>query len=146
VTSPPPSSVAPGGGFSVVVAVEDPLGNVVQTFTGPISVSLGNNPSNATLGGTTTVVVGNSSGVASFTGLTLNQAGSGYTLAATSGTLATTTTSAFAVKAAPATQLVVSTAPPSSATAGTGFGLTVQAQDANGNVDTSYTGNVTLAL
>ena len=47
--------------------------------------------------------------------------------------------------AGPATQLVV-TSQPSSVAAGVGFGFTLAAEDAQGNVATSYTGNVTVAL
>ena len=48
--------------------------------------------------------------------------------------------------AATATQLVVTTQPPASVTAGSGFGLVVTAEDAFGNVDPTFTGSVTLAL
>jgi hypothetical protein len=49
------------------------------------------------------------------------------------------------VAAAPATQLAVTSQPPG-VTAGAGFSVTVAAQDANGNVDHTYNGSVTLAL
>jgi streptogramin lyase len=42
--------------------------------------------------------------------------------------------------------LVVTAQPPASVTAGSGFGLTVQARDASGNLITSFNGTVTLAL
>jgi streptogramin lyase len=42
--------------------------------------------------------------------------------------------------------LVVTVQPPASVTAGSGFGLTVQAQDSSGNLITSFNGTVTLAL
>jgi hypothetical protein len=45
-----------------------------------------------------------------------------------------------------ASQLVVSAQPPSNVTAGSGFGLTIKVEDANGQVDTSFTGSVTVAL
>ncbi len=44
-----------------------------------------------------------------------------------------------------ATQLVVTAQPPGSVTAGRGFTVTIQAEDANGNVDSGFTSNVTLA-
>jgi DNA-binding beta-propeller fold protein YncE len=50
------------------------------------------------------------------------------------------------VVAGAATQLVVTVQPPGTVTPGVAFGLTVSAEDANGNVDTSFTGNVALAL
>ena len=42
--------------------------------------------------------------------------------------------------------LVVTQQPPASVTAGSGFGLTVQAQDSSGNLITSFNGTVTVAL
>ena len=42
--------------------------------------------------------------------------------------------------------LVVTAQPPASVTAGTGFGLTVTAEDNSGNVDTSFNGTVTVAM
>jgi len=59
----------------------------------PISIALGNNPSGATLGGTTTVSAAN--GVATFRYLTLNKPGNGYTLAASSPGLTSATSNAF---------------------------------------------------
>ena len=44
------------------------------------------------------------------------------------------------------TSLVVTAQPPGSVTAGSGFGLTVTAEDSSGNVDTSFNGTVTVAL
>src|SRR5262249_19231676 len=42
--------------------------------------------------------------------------------------------------------LVVTTQPPASVTAGNSFGLSVQARDSSGNLITSFNGTVTLAL
>src|SRR5262249_34231254 len=50
------------------------------------------------------------------------------------------------VTAAAATQLVVTTQPPASVTAGSDFGLAAAAEDAQGNVVTTFAGSVTLAL
>ena len=44
------------------------------------------------------------------------------------------------------TFLDVTTQPPASVTAGSGFGLSVTAEDSSGAVDTSFTGTVTVAL
>ena len=46
----------------------------------------------------------------------------------------------------PATQLVLTTPPPSELTAGTGFGLIVDAEDDQGQIDTNYNSMVTVAL
>jgi streptogramin lyase len=45
-----------------------------------------------------------------------------------------------------ADHFVVTQQPPTSVTAGTGFGLTVEAEDRSGNVDSSFDGTVTVAL
>ena len=50
----------------------------MTTASGTVSVAFANNPTGATLGGTTGVIA--SQGVASFTNLTINKTGSGYTL------------------------------------------------------------------
>ena len=42
--------------------------------------------------------------------------------------------------------MVVTAPPPTSVTAGTGFGFQVEAQDANGDLDTQFNGPVTLVL
>ncbi len=68
VTTPPPSIVAAGAPFGIVVEAEDAFGNLVISFDGPVSLVT----TGGTLGGTTTLAaVG---GVAIFSGLTLGQA------------------------------------------------------------------------
>jgi hypothetical protein len=91
VTMPPPASVAAGRPFSLIIAAEDPFGNVDPRFTGAVTVTLETNVGGATLGGTVTVATVH--GVAIFTDLTLNRGGNGYALAATSTGLAPATTS-----------------------------------------------------
>lgn len=77
---------------AVQVAVEDTFGIVDTTVTGGVTVSLGTNPTGATLSGTTTVSF--VSGVSTFSDLTVNLAGTGYTLrASSSGFTAVTSTS-----------------------------------------------------
>jgi hypothetical protein len=144
VTTPPPGSVPEGTGFGLVVTAEDGNGNTATGFSGNVTLSLGNNPGGAVLGGVSSVTA--AGGVASFTGLTLNALGAGYTLKAASTGLTPATTSAITVTAATATHLVITTQPPASVTAGTGFGLTVAAEDGFGNVDPSFNSNIMLAL
>jgi uncharacterized repeat protein (TIGR01451 family) len=144
VTSPPPGSVTAGAPFGLTVSAEDSFGNIDKTFAGSIALALANNPAGATLHGQATLTA--SSGVATFANLTLDNAASGATLKATSTSVTSTTSGAIAVTAAPATQLVVTTQPNSSVTAGLGFGLAVSAEDSFGNVDPSFTSAVTLAL
>ena len=134
VTTEPPSSVTAGGGFGLKVSVEDPYGNVVTGYAGSVIIALSSNPGGSTLGGTLTETA--ASGVATFSGLTLNKVGTGYTLKVSSGSLTTATTSGIAVTPAAASHLVVTTEPPSSVTAGSGFGLKVTAEDPYGNVAT----------
>ncbi len=144
VTTQPPSSVTASYTFGLVVSAEDPFDNVNPTFSGGVSVALSNNPGGATLGGTLTATA--RSGVATFSDLTLNQAGTGYTLQVSSNGLTAATTSAFNVTPVVATQLVMTTEPPSSITAGSEFGLVVTADDNLGHVATTFSGSVTVAL
>ena len=78
--------------------------------------------------------------------MTLNKVGSGYTLAATGGTLTSATSSAISVTSGTATQLLITAQPASMVTAGAGFGFTVTAEDAEGNLATGFTGSETVAL
>ncbi len=135
----PYSNILTSAPFTLTVNAEDPYGNVDPTFNGSVTLALSSNPGNATLGGTLTVVAVN--GVATFSGLTINKPDSGYTLKASSSGLSNGTTTTFSVL----DQLVVTTAPPSSVTAGTSFGLVVKDEDGLGNVITSFNGSVTVA-
>ncbi len=87
-----------------------------------------------------------SAGVATFSGLTLDQAANGYTIQATTTGLSSATTNAFDITPAATSQLVVTTQPPASITAGTSFGLTVSGEDRYGNVTPSFTSDVSIAL
>jgi hypothetical protein len=144
VTGQPPSKVGAGGGFSVVISAEDPYGNVDPTFDGSVTVALANNPGGDTLGGTLTPILSN--GVATFSALTLEIVANGYTLEATTSGLAATATNPFNVTAAAATQMVVTSQPSATVTAGGGFGLTVKAEDPFGNVDLTFDGSVTVSV
>ncbi|PYO40279.1 MAG: hemagglutinin, partial [Gemmatimonadetes bacterium] len=142
-----PSTTVAGAAISPAVQVSalDAANNVVPSFTGPVTVALGNNPGGSTLGGTTTVAaVG---GVATFSNLSLDKTSSGYGLTATAAGLSSTTSSSFTITAGTATQLVFGT-PPSTTIAGRQISpaVKVRALDALGNVATGFTGDVTLAL
>jgi predicted outer membrane repeat protein len=143
ITTEPPSSVTAGTSFGLVVTAETASGSVATAFNGSVTLVLANNPSGAALGGTLTITAAN--GVATFSGLTLDRTGSGYTLQV-SGNDLTATTSAITVTPGAAAQLVITTRPPASVTLGKSFGLTVSAEDAEGNVNSSFTGLVTVAL
>src|SRR5205823_3210060 len=102
------------------------------SFNGAVTVAIATGPAGATLGGTTTVTAVN--GVATFTGLTLDLAGT-YTLTASGGGLTAVTTNAITVTpVVVATQLVVTTQPPTTVLTNTPFGLVVTAENATGQV------------
>ncbi len=144
ISSAPPASVTAGVGFGLSVAAEDPFGNPTPSFNGSVTIALASGPVGATLGGTLTATAVD--GVATFSGLTLNTAGTGYTIEATASGLKGVTTSDFNAVPAPPAQLVISSAPPASVTAGVGFGLSVAAEDPFGDPTPSFNGNVTIAL
>jgi mannose/cellobiose epimerase-like protein (N-acyl-D-glucosamine 2-epimerase family) len=123
-----------------VTAVDTSSGKVDTTYIGGVVLSLASNPNGGTLGGTTSAVVLN--GAATFTGLTLDKAGSGYTLQATSGNLVATSNQTLDVIAGAAAQLVVTSQPPATVTAGQTFGITVTVADQYGNPVTDFSGNV----
>ena len=62
------------------VAVQDDIGGTVPSATTAITLSLADNPGNATLGGTLTANA--VQGIATFADLVLNRAAAGYTLRA----------------------------------------------------------------
>jgi hypothetical protein len=144
VTGEPPANVIAGSGFGLTVAAEDPFGNVDPAFSGTVDLTLVSNPGGATFGGTLSAPA--RAGTATLAGLTLDKAASGYTLKAASGGLTAATTTPLAVAPASATQLVVTTEPPATVTAGSGFGLVAAAEDPLGNVDPTDNADVTLAL
>jgi hypothetical protein len=81
---------------AVTVRVLDVYNNLVSSDnTDQVTIGLGSNPGNATLGGTKTVTtVG---GIATFSSLNISAAGTSYVLTASSGTLATAASGAFNV-------------------------------------------------
>ena len=84
-------------------------------------------------------------GVTTFSGLTLTTAASGDTLVVSGTSLGDAVTSAITVTPAAPAQVVVTQQPPSSVTAGSGFGLQAAIEDAYGNVVTSAVGTVSVA-
>jgi streptogramin lyase len=144
VTTQPPGSVAAGNPFGLTVSVENAAGNVVNTFNNSVTASLGANPGGTTLGGTVTVTAQN--GLATFSNLLLNQPADGYTINVSSAGLTGATTNAFNVTPTTATQLVVTTPPPGSVSAGATFELIVSAENASGNVVTTDNQSVTVTL
>ena len=81
ITTQPPALATAGVAFPLTIVAEDSFGNVDPRFNGVITISIDNNPSGATLGGTLTATA--AGGVATFSGLTIDQPGSAYTIQAT---------------------------------------------------------------
>ena len=144
VASAPPASVTAGQGFGITVSVEDVYGNLEDSFGGGITLALGSNPAGGILGGDLTLQA--SGGVADFTSLILTTAGSGFSIQATSNGLSAATTPSFAVTPAAPSQLVINGEPLTRITAGTGIGLSVQVEDAFGNLETGYNGGISVGL
>src|SRR5690349_12382563 len=127
------------------VTAQDNLGNTVTTFTGTVTVTIGNNPGGGSLSGTVArAAVG---GVVSFPGLSIDKVGTGYTLSASATGAAATASAAFNITPASASQLSF-TVQPSATAAGSAITPAVQvtARDALGNTATGFTGNVTVAI
>jgi hypothetical protein len=144
VTSQPTASVAAGAPLTVVVEARDAQGNLVTGFAGQVTLELGANPGGALLGGTLSVTA--AGGIATFSDPFLDRSGSGYTLVVNASGLTGATTTVFDVTPAAAQVLVFVSEPPATQTAGLPLAAVVEARDALGNVDTSFSGTVTLSL
>jgi hypothetical protein len=137
-----------GAAGTVTVTAVDPYGNTVGS--GPDqyegTVRLSTTDSRATGLPASYAFTAGDGGSHTFTGVILKTAGSQTINAADSanGTVAGGATVHVAGDAA--TQLVMTTAPPSPVVSGQSFTVVVSAEDAYGNVDTSFDGNVTISL
>jgi hypothetical protein len=130
---------------AVQVSVQDAFGNLVPSFTAPVTVALGANPAGGTLSGSTTVSAVN--GVATFGPLSIDKSGAGYALTATASGLTASSSAAFTVTGGPATQLAFGAQPTTTLSAhAITPAVKVTAQDATGNTATGFTGNVTVAF
>jgi hypothetical protein len=144
VVTTQPTSLVAGNKFTLKVTAEDTHNAAINSYTGPVTVSLAGGPAGATLGGTLTVNAVN--GVATFSTLALTKAGLGYTIQASASGLLAATSAAITVTPAAATELVVSSQPPASVVAGNTFVFAVTATDKYGNTVPSYQGPVTVSL
>ena len=139
-----PSNVTAGvaDSPSIVVDVEDQFGNIVTSDSSNVTLAVASGPGIAS--GTLTVAA--SGGVASFSNVKLNTAAN-YTLAASDGSLGGATSNSFAVSAAAASKVVYGQQP-SNAPAGVADSpsITVEVEDQFGNIVTSDSSNVTLAV
>ncbi len=84
----------------VVVRLLSAAGEPVAAAGVPVTLSVGSNPGNGSLSGTTTVVTA-ADGTATFADLNLDRAGVGYTLVAKSPDLTSTTSNPFAIQRPP---------------------------------------------
>ncbi len=143
-TTSPVSSVA-GAGFGAVVAVQDAGGNTVTSSTALISLAIGTNPGSGTLSGTVAGVA--TGGVATFSGLSIDKVGTGYTLTAASTGLTAGASGSFNITFAAAAKVVFTTQP-GGGTGGTAWPTqpAVTVQDAFGNIVTTSTASITLAI
>jgi hypothetical protein len=142
-----PSAATAGAVISpaVAVAARDANGDLVASYDTPVGIAIRDNPSGGTLsGGGSVVPVG---GVATFAGLSIDRPGSGYTLVASSGTLTVATSVPFNIAPAPATRLAFRQPPGETAAGGViSPPVTVGVEDANGNLVTSYSTPVAIAV
>jgi len=130
---------------AVTVAIQDANGNTVATATNQVTIAIGTNPGGSTLGGTATVAAVN--GLATFSDLTLDKVGTGYTLVASATGLAGATSAAFDITVGTGLKLVFGVQP-STVAAGSAItpAVVVRVEDAVGNLATTFTGSVTVAL
>ena len=129
----------------VQVAVEDATGNLVATAGNSVTLTLNGGQG---LAGTLTVPAKN--GIATFSNLTVNTAGSGYTFTATSTGLTSTTSTPFTISSpsSPTPAELVFMQQPTNALAQAIISpaVTVALEDANGDVVSTATNSITLAL
>jgi hypothetical protein len=127
----------------VEVTALDQFGGTVTTFTDDVTVAIGTNPSGGVLSGTLTRAAVD--GVATFDDLSINVTGLGYTLTASATRLAGATSAPFDVVPNGFVQLVF-TVQPVDTKAGQAISVEVAVQDGLGNIYTSFTGNMTVAI
>ncbi|MHC9541815.1 MAG: SUMF1/EgtB/PvdO family nonheme iron enzyme [Vulcanimicrobiota bacterium] len=144
-----PSNIKAGAIISPSVTVEivDSLGNRITTASNDITLSIpvGTNPRGSDLSGT--VMRAASSGLVTFNNISLNKTGTGYTLQASATGFADVSSGTFNVTPGAAHHLTF-TQDPRNVAAGASItpAMTVEIRDANENLVTSATDNVTIAI
>lgn len=144
----PPSNTATAQPITpdIQVEIRDLGGNRVTSSAATVSLTIGTNPpGTGSLSGTTSVAA--TGGLATFPGLSINTTGSGYTLVAAAPSLTSATSPPFDITTGSATK-VVFIVQPASTTGGTALNPAVQVEieDAGGNLVSTATNSVTLAL
>jgi hypothetical protein len=140
----PSATATAGQAFATqpVIYEEDASGNL-ETGDNSTVVTAALASGARPLQGTTSVTV--SGGVATFTNLADNKAET-LTLQFTGGGLTSVPSSSIDVSPAAATKLVITQQPPASVVVNAGFGLVAAVEDAYGNVVTSASNSVMVAL
>src|SRR3989440_4507124 len=135
----------------VQVTAFDSAGTVVATFTGTVTVAIGDNGGRGgRLSGTPQVAAVN--GVATFANLRIDQIGTGYTLTATAASYAGDTSTPFDVTATPpppgpATKLEFVGQPTNTAPGATiAPPVRVAVVDDQNNIVTTFSGSITIAI
>ena len=130
---------------AIKVQVLDASGNLVTTANNAITLKINDNAGGGILSGTLTLAA--VSGVASFSDVSIDKAEAEYTLDATASGLSTATSASFDITVGTATQLVFSVQPiNTSASAAVTPAIKVQVQDAGGNLVSTVTDPITLAI
>ena len=142
-TQPNAASVNTGINPPVAVVVRDSLGNHAVSATDSVFIALGNNPSGATLSGTTRVAAVD--GIATFENLAVSGSGTGYTLIATAGALQNSVSDAFDIFDA-ATQLVFTRQPVGTSQGAVLDSILVAIRDAGGTTVGIDTRDVSLSI
>src|ERR1019366_9294459 len=146
-----PSSSTTGAAFPTQpsVAVEDSNGNIVTTDSSAVTLAItaGTGTSGAQLSCASNPLNA-SSGVAAFGNCAISKAGTGYTLTATDGTLTAAISSSLNVSGVGPAAKLAFTQEPSSSTTGAAFPTqpSVAVEDSNGNIVTTDSSAVTLAI
>lgn len=141
VVTQQPSDVSADATDSLVVQMEDANGNLDTSIDADVTVTIATGPDGGRIVGTTTAAAVN--GVATISGLSFPEVGS-YTLTISEGTLASATTGSFNVAVGAATKLVIAQQPFGAAAGATLSPVIVDIEDANGNLVTGDTSQVTL--
>ena len=141
-----PTNTVSGATISpaITVQIQDAAGTLVTSSTASVTLAIATNPGGGTLSGTVTVNA--VAGVATFNNLSINAVGTGYTLAATSSGLTGATSNTFNITAGAANKLAFFQQPSdTTVTTAISPAVTVQIQDAAGNLVTTDTRTVTVA-
>ena len=144
-----PTSTTSGATVSpaITVQVQDAGNNVVTSSTASITLAIASGPTGGVFTPTSTLTVTATNGVATFSNLAILKAGT-YTVTATSAPLTAATSTSFTINPGTPSKLTFSVQPPASVNGGATIAppVAVQVEDANGNVVTTSTASIALAL